>query len=535
MSVCFDWQVNPTKSLEIERFYDLLQAIPKAIKFVNHGSLEIVLNVLQKEQLRVIEEAFQAFSFDYVDELKLNIGSSDAPVESLFFLAPKIRKLHLFCRDRSLRISKTTLSQITQFISKCSSQLHFVQISGICWRADDVFRLLSEGCIPNLSIGLYEVSLNQMSFGNSEAKMIAACLQKDCRIEKLELCSEGDLTPLLKLLPQFKALDSLTLRLHYDIIWNKDDTTLILSSCQSPKELIVIEDFHGKIFLEAINSSSMIESFEFRERSMDDIKFKEKPRMITTPQTLKRVRGSSFYFAVSSNTFVEEIDCLLDLELYSEIPFFSVCPHVKILKVGIIPSVDPDINIWHCSGFFQGLESNATLQSLSICGWKLKDEDLLCLLEALKSNVDLHTLELSICENQVKNVCEYLQSSAGGIEFLKLFSIQWRGNSTKEQAMLFQSLSLNNHIRSLILEDAYSLHVLEAVKCIEVNLNVINILYLFQTSEEEVERALMKNRARFQEECRFVLATRLFAAFSGKVVERAITWDILEMSAHLEN
>jgi hypothetical protein len=95
--------------------------------------------------------------------------------------------------------------------------------------------------------------------------------------------------------------------------------------------------------------------------------------------------------------------------------------------------------------------------------------------------------------------------------------------------MLLESLFQNTHIRSFLFDVFDRQSVDTALECITFNQNLIEVFF---SSQIDIMKALTYNRRRFQEECRIVLARKLFSLQSSALMERRVMLNILEMSAH---
>jgi hypothetical protein len=155
------------------------------------------------------------------------------------------------------------------------------------------------------------------------------------------------------------------------------------------------------------------------------------------------------------------------------------------------------------------------------------------LFDALMYNTNLNALEMSIDSDQVEKICQFLKRNVSGIEFIEIFSIESTKNVGVDARRLLESLFYNKHIRSFLVgtfDARFNVHT--ALECIEINKNIIEIL---TSSRQEIQRALINNRRRFQEECRVMLAKRLLSLLSDGLFERGVMRSILEMSAHLDH
>jgi hypothetical protein len=356
MSFSFEWQNN---SMDLDIAYIAKMGREKASNIltqIKEGTKKIGLLCVNldapSDQVKDFEEAFKAYPFGDINHLRLNITKDACSMEFLYHLAAKITKLTL--NPWVSTISKMTMSELTNFILKCSAHLRFVEILGASWQVDDVVQLISEGFIQNRSLGAYGFGFCKVKFGREETIIISECLQKDCRIDRLELSLQGDMKPFLSGLSEYLLLYSLKLNISSDFLWSEDDLDQIISSCPSLSELAISDDA-SRLFFSKVLSLSSLEKFEYGTRTLFG---QDKVSIEFLPGTLKRIEGYWLNFAASSDA-VEDIDCTLDFKAYEQRSLFSACPNLKHLAFKKNDQICPPL-------FFQDLRNNPRLESLRI-------------------------------------------------------------------------------------------------------------------------------------------------------------------------
>jgi hypothetical protein len=455
----------------------------------------------------------------------ITFQGSDVRQECLDFLGVLIPKANHLVLDLKTDCDPKMVQHIFSSLRMRSFPIFSCSFLGEYWDDSEVFCHLHQNLVFDKSITIFKLQF-MIRFQKVEVLSALHDLLFCC-----DFVDSVSLTTVLNNAPKsiFRAMKFIKyLNLGEGVL--VEDFSAFRELCNSLYSLIISPNVNElELVIEAVSNSEALEDFKLCKVPAVPRSMWEKCVTMLSKSKLREF-SINYEESLSLNELqIETLECLEGCISYDEgrSSLLKNNPNLKFV------SMQGDCkNIGYRHQILDCLEFNRTLQLLSLGSVKLPDNYLIQLLEVLRGNEVLSSLQFA-CDldspTQLETLISFFEGNVGFVEFLDL--MMSRDCQENHLLSFFQSLTNNNHLISLKI-GVNSLSQ-ECIALIGRSKKLVSVKTLHPKSSEAAANVLQANRQAFQMSARLSLLDKIKIADLTQRIESGILKEIFEMSGNI--